>query len=126
MSENEIARTVMNLGLKVHKNLGPGLLENSYLECLYYEIRKAGLKVEKQVPLPLVYEHVKLDIGYRVDLVVEEKFIIELKSVEALHPLHTAQIITYLKLSGYKLGYLINFNTLLFKDGIQRIINGTL
>lgn len=126
MTENEIAKIVFEKGLKVHKLLGPGLLESSYEECLLYELQKSGLSVEKQKALPLVYEEVKLDIGYRIDLLVENKIIIELKAVEALNDIHLAQILTYLKLSDCKLGLLINFNTLLFKDGIKRVINGTL
>jgi GxxExxY protein len=106
--------------------LGPGLLESAYEECLYYEIRKSGLVVEKQKPLPLVYEDVKLDIGYRIDVMVENKLIVEIKAVETLNDVHLAQIMTYLKLSGCKLGLLINFNTALFKDGVKRVINGTL
>ncbi|MEK6780750.1 MAG: GxxExxY protein [Bacteroidota bacterium] len=122
MTENEIAKIIFELGLKVHKKLGPGLLESAYEECLYYEINKAGLKVEKQKALPLVYDEIRLDAGYRIDLLVEYKFIIEIKSVEALNDLHLAQILTYLKLSNCKLGLLINFNTVLFKDGVKRVI----
>jgi len=125
MDENEIARIVFQLGLKIHKALGPGLLESAYLECLYYEISKAGLKVEKQKALPLVYEGVRLDAGYRIDLIIENKFIVEVKSVEALNEIHLAQTLTYLRLSNCKLGLLINFNTILFKDGVKRVINGT-
>ena len=126
MTENEIAKIVFDKGLKVHKVLGPGLLESSYQECLYYELIKAGLFVEKQKTLPLIYEEIRLDIGYRIDLMVENKLVIELKAVEALNDIHLAQILTYLKLSNCKLGLLINFNTLLFKDGVRRIINGSL
>lgn len=126
MNENELAKIVFELGLKVHKNLGPGLLESSYEECLFYEINKLGIKVEKQKALPLIYEEVKLDIGYRIDLIVENKLIIEIKSVEALNDLHMAQTLTYLKLSNCKLGLLINFNSVLFKNGIKRVINGQL
>lgn len=126
MNENELTKIVFELGLKVHKNLGPGLLESSYEECLFYEIDKLGIKVEKQKALPLIYEEVKLDIGYRIDLIVENKLIIEIKSVEALNDLHMAQILTYLKLSNCKLGLLINFNSVLFKNGIKRVINGQL
>lgn len=126
MNENELAKIVFELGLKVHKNLGPGLLESSYEECLFYEISKLGIKVEKQKALPLIYEEVKLDIGYRIDLIVENKLIIEIKSVEALNDLHMAQILTYLKLSNCKLGLLINFNSVLFKNGVKRVINGQL
>ena len=126
MSENEISKIVFELGLKIHKMLGPGLLESAYEECLFYELSKAGLFVEKQKGLPLIYEEVRLEAGYRVDLMVENKFIIEIKSVEAINNVHLAQILTYLKLSNCKLGYLINFNTFLFKDGVRRIINGNL
>lgn len=126
MTENELSKIVIDLGLKVHKVLGPGLLESSYEECLYYEINKRGLYVEKQKALPLIYDEVKLEIGYRVDLIVENKLIIEVKSVEALNDIHLAQILTYLKLTNCKLGLLINFNSVLFKNGLRRIINGSL
>ena len=110
----------------MHKALGPGLLESAYEECLFYEIKKLGIHVEKQKSLPLTYEDVKLDVGYRIDLLVENKLVIELKSVEALNDLHMAQILTYLKLSNCKLGLLINFNTVFFKNGVKRVINGIL
>lgn len=126
MHQNEIAKIVFELGLKIHRALGPGLLESAYEECLFFEIRKYGLKVEKQKPLPLVYEEVKLEVGYRIDLLVEDKLIIEIKAVEALSDLHMAQILTYLKLSHCRLGLLINFNTVLFKNGVKRVINGIL
>jgi len=126
MTENELSKIVFEKGLKVHRNLGPGLLESAYEECLFYELTKAGLKVEKQKALPLVYEEVKLDAGYRIDLFVENKLVIEIKSVESLNDLHLAQILTYLKLSNCKLGLLINFNSVLFKNGVRRVINGTL
>ena len=126
MTENEIAKIVFESGLKVHRTLGPGLLESAYEECLFYELLKVGLKVEKQKGLPLIYEEVKLDIGYRTDLIIETKLIVEIKAVDALNDIHLAQILTYLKLSGCKLGLLINFNAVLFKDGVKRIINGTL
>ena len=126
MTENEIAKIVFEKGLKVHKALGPGLLESSYEECLYYELCKSGLQVEKQKALPLVYEDVKLEVGYRTDLIIDNKLIVELKAVDALNEIHLAQILTYLRLSGCKLGLLINFNTLMFKDGVRRVINGTL
>ena len=123
MTENELSKIVFEAGLKVHKTLGAGLLESAYEECLYYELQKSGLSVEKQKTLPLIYEDVKLDAGYRIDLLVEKKLVIEIKSVEALNNLHLAQILTYLKLSGCKLGLLINFNVVLFKDGVKRIVN---
>ncbi|MCC6845934.1 MAG: GxxExxY protein [Bacteroidetes bacterium] len=126
MTENEISKLVFDCALKVHQNLGPGLLESAYEECLFYELCKIGLKAEKQKPLPLVYEDVKLDVGYRVDIMIENKFIVEVKSVDALNDVHLAQVLTYLKLSNCKLGLLINFNVTLIKNGIRRIINGTL
>ena len=124
MTENELSRIVFEAGLAVHRALGPGLLESAYEECLYYELYCLKLKVEKQKPLPLIYKEVKLDIGYRIDLLVENKLVIEIKSVEALNDLHLAQILTYLKLSNTKLGMLINFNTVLFKNGVKRVVNG--
>ena len=126
MTENEIAKIVFNAALKVHKALGPGLLESAYEECLFYELKETGLKVEKQKPLPLIYEDVKMEVGYRVDIMVENKFVIEIKSVDALNDIHLAQILTYLKLSNCKLGMLINFNVTLLKNGIKRVINGVL
>jgi len=126
LTENELSKIVFDLGLKVHKNPGSGLLESTYQECLYYEINKAGLKVEKQKALPLIYEEVLLEVGYRIDLLIENKLIVEIKSVEALADIHLAQILTYLKLSNCKLGLLINFNSVLFKNGVKRIIHGTL
>lgn len=122
MTEDELSKIVIGLAIKVHNNLGPGLLESSYKECLFYEIQKSGLLVEKEKPMPLVYEDVKLDIGYRLDLIVENKLIIECKSVEVLNDVHLAQVLTYLKLSNCKLGLLINFNVKLLKDGLKRII----
>ena len=126
MTENELSKIVFDSALKLHKALGPGLLESAYEECMFYELCKTGVKLEKQKPLPLIYEEIKLETGYRVDLIVENKLIIEIKSVEALNDVHLAQIMTYLKLSGCKLGLLINFNVVLIKDGIRRIINGNL
>jgi GxxExxY protein len=126
MTENEISKIVFECALKVHRNLGPGLLESAYEECLFYELKKANLFVEKQKGLPLIYEDVKLDIGYRIDIIVENKFIVEIKSVENLNDVHLAQIITYLKLSNCKLGLLINFNVNLLKNGVKRVINGSL
>ena len=125
-NENELASIVFELGMKVHRKLGPGLLENVYLECLFHEIKKAGLSVVKQKALPLVYESVHLDAGYRVDLLVENCLIVEVKSVESLNDLHLAQLLTYLKLSNCKLGLLTNFNSVLFKDGVKRVINGSI
>ncbi|MCZ7603834.1 MAG: GxxExxY protein [Ignavibacteriales bacterium] len=126
MHENEIAKIVFDAALKVHKVLGPGLLESAYEECFAYELRKYNLKVEKQKPLPLKYEDVHLDVGYRIDLFIEDKFVVEIKSVDALNDVHLAQILTYLRLSESKLGMLINFNVVLLKNGVRRVINGTL
>ena len=126
MNENEISKLIFDAGLRVHRSLGPGLLESAYEECLYYELCKSGLLIEKQKPMPLIYDEVKLDVGYRIDIMVERKLVIEIKSVEALNDIHLAQVLTYLKLSQCKLGLLINFNTTLFKNGIKRVINGKL
>ena len=121
MDENELSKLIIGCALKVHKALGPGLLESAYEACLLYELTKLGLKVESQQGLPLVYEEVNLECGYRLDLLVENKVIIELKAIESLNSLHTAQVLTYLKLSNCKLGLLINFNVPLLKDGIKRL-----
>lgn len=123
MTENEISKIIIGLAIEVHRSLGPGLLENAYKECLFYKINQYGLFVEKEKVLPLIFEEVKLDCGYRVDLLVENKFIIELKSVESLCEIHLAQTLTYLKLGNYKLGLLINFNEVLLKNGIRRVVN---
>lgn len=123
MTENEISEKIIGCAIRVHKALGPGLLESSYLECLYYELKKSGLKVEKQKALPLIYNEVKLEIGYHLDLLVEGKVVVELKAIEALNDIHSAQVITYLKLSGCKLGLLMNFNVLRLVDGLKRIAN---
>ena len=121
--ENELSRKIIGCALTVHTELGPGLLENAYEECLFYELTKAGLKVEKQKALPLVYKEVKLETGYRLDLLVENKTIVEIKAVEQFTDVHLAQVITYLKLSGCKLGLLLNFNVKSMKDGIKRVVN---
>ncbi|MCB9075424.1 MAG: GxxExxY protein [Chitinophagales bacterium] len=126
MTENDLAYKIIGLAVEVHNALGPGLLESAYQECLYYKINKEGLEVQKEKAIPLIYEEVKLDCGYRIDLLVENKLVIEIKSVETLNDIHLAQTLTYLKLGNYKLGLLMNFNTLLLKSGIKRIINGNL
>jgi len=126
MNENEISKIVFDAGLKVHRQLGAGLLESAYEECLHFELKKTGLLVEKQKPMPLIYEDIKLDIGYRLDFLIERKVVVEIKSVESLNDIHIAQILTYLKLSNCKLGLLINFNSVLFKNGVKRLINGTI
>jgi GxxExxY protein len=118
----ELTSSILNCAYKVHSALGPGLLESAYEECLHYELDKAGLFVLKQKPMPLIYEEKKLDLGYRIDLFVEGKVIIEIKSVDALNPVHFAQIMTYLKLSKCRIGFLINFNVQSLKDGIKRVI----
>jgi len=123
MTENEIANRVIGLAIEVHKSLGAGLLESAYKECLYYKIKKEGLYIEKEKPMPLIYEEVKLECGYRLDLLVESRVVIEVKSVDMLHDVHLAQLLTYLKLGNYKLGLLINFNVALLKNGIKRVVN---
>ena len=126
MTENQIANKIIGSSLEVHKALGPGLLESAYQECLFYKLMKEGLMVEKQKPMPLIFQVVKLEIGYRIDILVENKVVIEIKSVEALNDVHLAQTLTYLRLGDFKLGLLINFNVSLLKHGIKRVINGTL
>src|SRR5688572_4797631 len=123
MKENEITEKIIGCALTVHDQLGPGLLESAYEKCLNYELIQYGLTVDSQVPLPLVYKEVHLQCGYRADLLVEHKIIVEIKSVEALNDLHLAQMLTYLKLKDYRLGLLINFNVLKLKNGIRRIAN---
>lgn len=125
MIENQISKEVLHASIKVHRTLGPGLLECSYEECLFFELRKRGLFVEKQKALPLIYEEQKLEVGYRIDLLVERKVIIEIKSVERLNDVHLAQLLTYLKLADLNLGLLINFNVVLLKHGYKRIINNS-
>lgn len=114
---------MIGAAISLHKCLGPGLLESAYKECLYYELVKAGLYVEKEKPLPLIYQEIKLECGYRLDLLVENKLIIEIKSVEALNDIHLAQLLTYLKISNRKLGLLINFKVLKLKEEVRRVIN---
>jgi GxxExxY protein len=123
MNENEISNKIIGLAIEVHKSLGPGLLESAYKECLFYKLQKSGLLVEKEKSMPLIFEEVKLECGYRIDILVENKVVIELKSVESLNDVHLAQTLTYMKLGGYKLGLLINFNVTLLKNGIKRIAN---
>lgn len=123
MTENEISNKIIGTAINVHQSLGPGLLESAYKECLYYKLQEKGFLVEKEKPMPLVYEEVKLDCGYRIDLLVNRLVVIEIKSVEALNDVHFAQTLTYMKLGGYRLGLLINFNVSLLKNGIKRIVN---
>ncbi|HKI47519.1 MAG TPA: GxxExxY protein [Balneolales bacterium] len=126
MTENQLTGKIIATAIKIHRALGPGLLESAYKECLHYELTKQGLITEKEKPLPLVYNSVHLDVGYRVDLMVESKVILEIKSVDALNEIHLAQVLTYLKLSNMHLGLLINFNVTLLKQGIKRVVNGYL
>jgi GxxExxY protein len=121
----KISHAIITAAMRVHSELGPGLLESTYTACLQHELRKAGLKSDAQVALPVIYDGVKLELGYRIDLLVEDLVIVELKSVDAIAPVHQAQIISYLKLSGRSLGLLINFNVAHLKDGIKRFVNGT-
>lgn len=123
MSENELSYKIIGAAMELHKTLGPGLLESAYEAALAYDLREMGLEVKAQVPMPLIYKEVKQDVGYRIDLLVENKVIIEIKSVENLAPVHYSQTLTYLKLADKKLALLINFNTKLLKDGIHRIVN---
>jgi GxxExxY protein len=123
MNENEISGIIIGKAIEVHKALGPGLLESAYQECLYYELIGSGLKVEKEKPMPIIYKEVKLDHGYRMDLLVEDKVVVEIKTVDAIIDVHEAQILTYLKLGDYKLGLLINFNVQLLKKGIKRFVH---
>ncbi|NOX19510.1 MAG: GxxExxY protein [Chlorobi bacterium] len=123
MNENEISHKIIGIAIELHKKLGPGLLESAYENALAYDLRESGLEVKQQVSMPFEYKEIKLDVGYRLDLLVENKVIIEIKSVETLAPVHYSQLLTYLKLADKRLGLLINFNTKYLKDGIHRIVN---
>ena len=123
MEDNKLTEQIIGCAIKVHRSLGPGLLESAYQECLLYELKKVGLFVEKEKLLPLVYEEVKLECGYRIDLLVERQVVIEIKSVEALNDVHTSQVLTYLKLSNCKIGLLMNFNVTQLTRGIKRLYN---
>lgn len=123
MTENEISHKIIGFAIELHKSLGPGLLESVYEASLAYDLTEAGLNVKTQVPMPLIYKQVKQDVGFRLDLLVENKVIIEVKAIETLAPVHFAQTLTYLKLTEMKLGLLINFNTKILKDGIHRLVN---
>jgi GxxExxY protein len=124
MHENELTKIIIDLCIRIHKTLGPGLLESVYEEVLVYELKKLGILVARQVGIPVNYESVKLELGFRADLIIENKVILELKSVENVLPLHKKQLLTYLKLTHIKVGLLINFNESLMKNGICRIANG--
>jgi GxxExxY protein len=123
MTENELSYKIIGTAMEIHKNIGPGLLESAYENALAFDLQEMGLRVRQQVPMPFVYKDIKMEVGYRIDILVEEKVIIEIKSVEALAPVHFAQTLTYLKLSGLKLALLINFNMKILKEGIHRIVN---
>lgn len=123
MTENEISKIIIGCAITVHKQLGPGLLVSAYQECLFYELKIQKLKVIKEKPMPVVYKEVKLNHGYRIDLLVENKVVIEIKTVEVLNNIHKAQTLTYLRLGGYKLGLLLNFQVFVLKNGIKRIVN---
>jgi len=123
MIENELSKKIIGCAIEVHKQLGPGLLESAYQECLYYELKQVGLKVQKEKPMPIVYKEVKLDHGYRIDLLIEEKVVVEIKTVDVFNDVHTAQVLTYLRLGKYRLGLLLNFQTTILKNGIKRVIN---
>jgi GxxExxY protein len=122
MEINEITRVIIGCAIEVHKNLGPGLLESAYEECLAFELSKAGLSIKRQQPAPVVYKDIKLDFGYRIDILVENLVIIELKVVDEFNPVHEAQILTYMKFANKKIGLLINFNVMILKSGIRRFI----
>jgi GxxExxY protein len=123
MDENDIARIIVDCAYHIHRELGPGLFESVYEKVLMYELEKKGLKTDNQVAIPVKYHEIVLELGFRADLIIENKIIIELKSVEGILPVHKKQLLTYLKLTGLKLGLLINFNSNLIKDGITRIVN---
>lgn len=123
MTENEISKILVNIFLKVHRTLGPGLLESVYEAAICYELDKAKIIYRRQADIAVMYENVKLDLGFRADIIVEEKLIVELKSVESIMAVHPKQLLTYLKLTNMKLGLLVNFNVVLIRDGITRIVN---
>jgi GxxExxY protein len=120
---NKLSGTILNAAIEVHRALGPGLLESAYQECLHYELVKRGMNVVKEHPVPIVYKEIKLDHGYRIDLLVNNQIVVEIKTVDAFTDVHFAQVLTYLRLGNYKLGLLINFNVSILKKGIKRIIN---
>jgi GxxExxY protein len=120
MEINKITEIIIGCAIEVHKNLGPGLLESAYEECLAFELENAGLFIERQKAVPIVYKQIKLECGYRIDILVERKVVIELKSIDAINPAHEAQILTYMKFASMNIGLLINFNVTLLKNGIKR------
>jgi len=124
LHENDIARSIVDAAYRVHSQLGPGLLESVYETILAHEIEKAGLEVAKQVPVPVIYDSIRFDEGFRIDLLVEDKVVVELKSVEQVLPVHKKQLLTYLRLADKRLGLLVNFGASLIREGIQRVVNG--
>ncbi len=123
MTENEISFGIIGIAIELHKTIGPGLLESAYASALAFDLREHGYDVLEEVPMPFIYKDIRMSVGYKIDLIVENKVLLELKSVETLAPVHYSQTLTYLKLSGLKLGLLINFNTSILKEGIHRIVN---
>jgi GxxExxY protein len=123
MSENEISKIIVDEGIYIHKSIGPGMLESVYVHCLAHRLVKRGLNVRSEVPVPLIFEEVRLECGYRADLLIENIVIVEIKSVDAIAPIHLAQTLTYLRLLGVRLGMILNFNSVLMKDGIRRVVN---
>lgn len=123
MDENQISNLIIGCAIEVHKVLGPGLLESAYENCLAYELQQQGLHVSQQVPMPVVYKEIKLDHGYRMDLLVSNRVVVEVKSVEFISSIHEAQLLTYLKLGNHRLGLILNFNTFALKNGIKRMVN---
>ncbi len=124
MTENEISKIVIGAAIEIHRHLGPGLLESAYQECLCYELRQMGLTFQREKPMPIVYKDIKLDHGYRMDVLVETKVVVELKTVDFFTDAHSAQVLTYLRLGNFKLGLLLNFHEKLLKNGVKRIVNG--
>jgi len=123
MDENELSYKIIGIALKLHTSIGPGLLESTYENALAFDLKEAGFEVRQQVPMPFNYKGIKMDVGYRLDILVENKLIIEIKSIDTLAPVHFSQLLTYLKISKLRLGLLINFNNVLLKEGIHRIVN---
>jgi len=123
MEFEDITEKIIKCAMEVHTSLGPGLLENTYKECLYHKLKTAGFHIEKEKPLPLIFEGIKLECGYRIDLLVNNKIVIEIKSIKKLQDIHMAQMLTYMKLGNFKVGLLLNYNVLSLKDGIKRIVN---
>jgi len=124
VGENQTGEQILGCALRVHRRLGPGLLENAYEACLSHELAKAGLEHKRQLPLPIIYDGVRIDLGYRLDLLVEDRVVVEVKAVDALAAIHRAQLLSYLKLGGYRLGYLLNFNVKMLRNGIIRLAHG--